>query len=66
MMTRVCKICGKEFTPTHPNNKFCSALCKELNSKNYSKSWRAKNDGYITIYMRSYRARKKRETAQNA
>lgn len=66
MSTKKCKICGKTFQPSYPNSKFCCTLCKDLNSKNYSKSWRDRNKDYMTIYMRDYRAALKRESAKKA
>lgn len=66
MSMKKCKICGKSFQPMHPNSKFCSALCKALNTQNYSKKWHDKNKEYMTIYMRGYRAALKRESAKKA
>ena len=63
MNTRKCKICGKEFIPSHPKSKFCSVLCKDMNTKIYSKNWRAQNKDYMTIYMRDYRENLRRQSS---
>lgn len=60
-MMKKCKICGKEFIPMHANEKFCSAVCREISLKNYAKTWRKNNKDYSTIYMRGYREKQKIE-----
>lgn len=56
-----CKICGKNFVSIHPNEKYCSAICREQSSKQNAKAWREKNKDYSTIYMREYRKKQKLE-----
>lgn len=56
---KVCAICGKEFVPLDPRNKFCSLLCKEAARKLNRDRWRDSHPGYNTEYMREYRKRTK-------
>ena len=60
-MIRLCNVCGKEFEAIHPNSRYCSDLCCTLARKSKEQAWRDRNKGYITLYMREYRVRKKFE-----
>lgn len=56
-----CAICGNEFIPQDPRNKFCSLECKEIQRIRQRDKWREEHPDYKTKYMREYRARKKME-----
>lgn len=56
---RVCVICGKRYVPKGNNSKYCSLECKEVANQINRKKWKEEHPGFITEYMRGYRARKK-------
>lgn len=56
---RVCAICGNRFMPKGNNSKYCSLECREVATQRNKKNWVNSRPGYITEYMREYRARKK-------
>lgn len=55
---KVCKICGREFEPMHPNSKYCSELCSSIGRKKKVIAWKEQNAGRMTKYMRDYRKKK--------
>ena len=42
-ISKNCGICGKEFTATQSNQKFCSVECRRINQKALQKQWEKDN-----------------------
>lgn len=56
-----CIICGKAFSTEHKNKKYCSLVCKDAALRIKKMKWRQENPGYMTEYMKKYRAKVNKE-----
>lgn len=61
----LCPICGQIQKTNKPNKKYCCFACKEAGQKIVRSKWEARNAGYMTDYMKTYREEKRKEKAKN-
>lgn len=57
-----CGICGREFTTTRPNKKYCCYACRVKGIQQNRKEWNERNSDYMQRYMKDYRKKKKEKT----
>lgn len=57
-ISKNCEICGKEFTATQSNQKFCSVECRRINTKQIISQWGKENREHINEYRRLQRKNK--------
>ena len=53
MVTKYCKICGKEFLG-YTNARYCSGACRIEFQTDYARRWRNKNREHCREYHRNY------------
>lgn len=59
MKSVICDICGKEFTATGPNTRYCSLECSAIGRSYTRRLWMEDRTGYMKDYMREYRSKQK-------
>ena len=70
MHSRICKTCKKELSTKDKRRYYCSAICKEIGSRNIIKKaiykWRKRNkeryNNYMRLYMQEYKEKYKNRT----
>ena len=53
---KTCQECGRIFTPSGTNSRYCCLYCREAASRKKRKQWEAEHPGYNTEYARMRRA----------
>ena len=56
IINKVCKICGKKFTTTNGNAKFCSEECRKKGYQIRQDKFNKSHPGYQREYGKKWRA----------